>query len=61
MAQAPNKHIIVIDDELYEYLKTAAVGFESRNTVLRRLLGFPPSSAPKPGRPKNSTSARKVK
>ncbi len=60
--QRPNRILISVDIELADFLKKHSQPFESRNTVLRRLLGLPPAvdgrKQPEPNARKSSRSKK---
>ncbi len=52
-----NHRSVTIDLELYHYLTSKAKPFESRNSVLRRLLKMPPSKETRGMKPKTEKKA----
>lgn len=45
-------HLVRVDTETLEYLKSKALGWESRCTTIRRLLGLDKETSPKKEKPK---------
>lgn len=53
--------LISIDGEIEQLMRQHRKGFESRNDVLRRLLGLPKIRHQTAGRPKGAKNKRKKK